>query len=209
MGAMARDGTLTDARDRSDPRSSDTLAWLDASSRPTMKSTKTADRRTGRRSRHDRARRRARARPHRARRARARAIACRPSASWRCRSASAARRCAPACRRSPPMGVIQARHGAGTFITDGPPMLATGPLSFLAALHGFSSEEMFEARRVLEVGAIGVAAAQGHRPGSRQRRRGDGRHVRRARRCADLPDPRHHVPPRRRPGRRTTRSSRR
>jgi GntR family transcriptional repressor for pyruvate dehydrogenase complex len=58
------------------------------------------------------------------------------------------------------MGVIQARHGAGTFITDGPPMLATGPLSFLAALHGFSSEEMFEARRVLEVGAIGVAAAK-------------------------------------------------
>jgi len=56
------------------------------------------------------------------------------------------------------MGIIQARHGAGTFITDGPPMLATGPLSFLAALHGFSSEEMFEARRVLEVGAIGVAA---------------------------------------------------
>jgi GntR family transcriptional regulator, transcriptional repressor for pyruvate dehydrogenase complex len=31
------------------------------------------------------------------------------------------------------MGVIQARHSAGTFITDGPPMLATGPLSFLAA----------------------------------------------------------------------------
>jgi GntR family transcriptional regulator, transcriptional repressor for pyruvate dehydrogenase complex len=58
------------------------------------------------------------------------------------------------------MGVIQARHGAGTFITDGPPMLATGPLSFLAALHGFSSEEMFEARRVLEVGAIGVAASR-------------------------------------------------
>jgi GntR family transcriptional repressor for pyruvate dehydrogenase complex len=58
------------------------------------------------------------------------------------------------------MGVIQARHGAGTFITDGPPMLATGPLSFLAALHGFSSEEMFEARRVLEVGAIGVAAGK-------------------------------------------------
>jgi GntR family transcriptional repressor for pyruvate dehydrogenase complex len=56
------------------------------------------------------------------------------------------------------MGVVQARHGAGTFITDGPPMLATAPLSFLAALHGFTSEEMFEARRVLEVGAIGLAA---------------------------------------------------
>jgi GntR family transcriptional repressor for pyruvate dehydrogenase complex len=58
------------------------------------------------------------------------------------------------------MGIIQARHGAGTFITDGPPMLATGPLSFLAALHGFSSEEMFEARRVLEVGSIALAAGK-------------------------------------------------
>jgi len=56
------------------------------------------------------------------------------------------------------IGVVQARHGAGTFITDGPPMLGTGPLSFLAALHGFTGREMFEARRVLEVGAIGLAA---------------------------------------------------
>ncbi len=55
------------------------------------------------------------------------------------------------------MGVVQARHGAGTFITNGPPMLGTGPLSFLAALHGFTRQEMFEARRVLEVGAIGLA----------------------------------------------------
>ena len=56
------------------------------------------------------------------------------------------------------MGVVQARHGAGTFITDGPPTLATGPLSFMAALHGFTKEEMFEARRVLEVGAVRLAA---------------------------------------------------
>jgi GntR family transcriptional repressor for pyruvate dehydrogenase complex len=56
------------------------------------------------------------------------------------------------------MGVVQARHGAGTFITDGPPTLATGPLSFMAALHGFTKDEMFEARRVLEVGAVRLAA---------------------------------------------------
>jgi GntR family transcriptional repressor for pyruvate dehydrogenase complex len=56
------------------------------------------------------------------------------------------------------MGVVQARHGSGTFITDGPPVLGTGPLSFLAALHGFTRQEMFEARRVLEVGAIALAA---------------------------------------------------
>lgn len=56
------------------------------------------------------------------------------------------------------MGVVQSRHGAGTFIRGGPPMLGSEPLSFLAALHGFTRDEMFEARRVLEVGAAGLAA---------------------------------------------------
>lgn len=56
------------------------------------------------------------------------------------------------------MGVVQSRHGAGTFIRGGPPMLGSEPLSFLAALHGFTATEMFEARRVLEVGVAGLAA---------------------------------------------------
>jgi GntR family transcriptional regulator, transcriptional repressor for pyruvate dehydrogenase complex len=56
------------------------------------------------------------------------------------------------------MGVVQSRHGSGTYIPDGPPTLGTGPLSFLAALHGFTREEMYEARRILEVGAAGLAA---------------------------------------------------
>lgn len=56
------------------------------------------------------------------------------------------------------MGVVQSRHGAGTFIRGGPPTLGSEPLSFLAALHGFSRDEMFEARRVLEVGVAGLAA---------------------------------------------------
>jgi len=55
-------------------------------------------------------------------------------------------------------GILQSRHGSGTYITDGPPRLATGPLSIMAALHGFTRDEMFEARRVLEVGAAGLAA---------------------------------------------------
>ncbi|HEY8181242.1 MAG TPA: FadR/GntR family transcriptional regulator [Thermoanaerobaculia bacterium] len=59
------------------------------------------------------------------------------------------------------MGVIESRQGAGTFITDGPPRLGAGPLSFLAALHGFKREEIFEARKVLEVGAAGLAAERG------------------------------------------------
>ena len=56
------------------------------------------------------------------------------------------------------MGVVQSRHGSGTYIPDGPPSLGTEPLSFLAALHGFTREEMYEARRILEVGAAGLAA---------------------------------------------------
>lgn len=56
------------------------------------------------------------------------------------------------------MGVIQSRHGSGTFITDGPPALESEPLQFLAALHGVNRVPMFEARRLLEVGVAGLAA---------------------------------------------------
>lgn len=56
------------------------------------------------------------------------------------------------------MGVVQVRQGAGTFITAGPPTLDAEPLSFLAALHGFTREQMFEARLVLEVTVAGLAA---------------------------------------------------
>lgn len=59
------------------------------------------------------------------------------------------------------MGVTESKQGAGTFITGGPPRLGAGPLSFLAALHGFTRDEIFEARKVLEVGAAGLAAEQG------------------------------------------------
>ena len=56
------------------------------------------------------------------------------------------------------MGVVQSRHGSGTYIPAGPPMLGSEPLRFLAALHGFTGEEMYETRRILEVGAAGLAA---------------------------------------------------
>src|SRR3982751_3138679 len=56
------------------------------------------------------------------------------------------------------MGVVQSRHGSGTYIPDGPPALGSEPLSFLAALHGFTREEMYEARRILEVEAAALAA---------------------------------------------------
>src|SRR5258707_4845970 len=48
------------------------------------------------------------------------------------------------------MGVTESRQGPGTFITDGPPRLGAGPLRFLAALHGFTPAEIFQARKVPE-----------------------------------------------------------
>ncbi len=56
------------------------------------------------------------------------------------------------------MGIITARRGAGTFIVEGPPQLGKAPLQFLAALHGFTLDQIYEARRLLEVGASGLAA---------------------------------------------------
>jgi GntR family transcriptional regulator, transcriptional repressor for pyruvate dehydrogenase complex len=56
------------------------------------------------------------------------------------------------------MGLLRARHGSGTYITDGPPALGSEQLSLLAELHGFTFDQMFEARRVLEAQIAGLAA---------------------------------------------------
>jgi GntR family transcriptional regulator, transcriptional repressor for pyruvate dehydrogenase complex len=56
------------------------------------------------------------------------------------------------------MGVIESRHGSGTYIPSGPPRLDSEALRFLAALHGITRNEMYEARRVLEVSVAGMAA---------------------------------------------------
>ncbi len=56
------------------------------------------------------------------------------------------------------MGVVRSRKGAGTFIQGGPPALGGEPLSLLAALHDFTSAEMFEARGALEVAGAGLSA---------------------------------------------------
>jgi GntR family transcriptional repressor for pyruvate dehydrogenase complex len=52
------------------------------------------------------------------------------------------------------VGVVEARHGSGSFITSGPPRLSTGPLSLMAALHGFTRDDMFDARRAEEVAGM-------------------------------------------------------
>jgi GntR family transcriptional regulator, transcriptional repressor for pyruvate dehydrogenase complex len=56
------------------------------------------------------------------------------------------------------MGCVQSRHGSGTYIPDGPPALGSEPLSLLAALHDFTRDQMYDARRIFEVGAAGLAA---------------------------------------------------
>src|SRR6187200_2165379 len=55
-------------------------------------------------------------------------------------------------------GLLLIRHGSGTFVADCPLVLDSEPLSLLAALHGFTRKQMFEARRTLEVSIARMAA---------------------------------------------------
>lgn len=68
------------------------------------------------------------------------------------------------------VGGLQAKQGSGTFVVaaDGLPTLDTSPLRLMAALHGFTISEMFEARRSLEMAIAGFAAerATGHQMAS-------------------------------------------
>lgn len=59
------------------------------------------------------------------------------------------------------MGVLNVRHGVGTFVEDGPPALGTASLALLGALHGFKPWQMFEARLILESHLAALAAERG------------------------------------------------
>jgi GntR family transcriptional repressor for pyruvate dehydrogenase complex len=58
------------------------------------------------------------------------------------------------------VGILQSRQGAGTFVAerDESPTLDSSALRMMAALHGFTSDEMFEARLALEMSIAGLAA---------------------------------------------------
>src|SRR6188508_2105850 len=60
------------------------------------------------------------------------------------------------------VGILQSRQGAGTFVSEAEdsPTLDGSPLRMLSALHGFTSDEMFEARLALEMSIAGLAAAR-------------------------------------------------
>jgi GntR family transcriptional repressor for pyruvate dehydrogenase complex len=59
------------------------------------------------------------------------------------------------------MGVMNVRHGVGTFVSDGPPEFGRASLSLMGALHGFQSWQMFEARIILEGNLAALAAERG------------------------------------------------
>jgi GntR family transcriptional regulator, transcriptional repressor for pyruvate dehydrogenase complex len=56
------------------------------------------------------------------------------------------------------IGALTSRRGSGTYIAAGPPALDSEPLRMLADLHRFTPDQMFEARKLLEVGLAGLAA---------------------------------------------------
>ncbi len=58
------------------------------------------------------------------------------------------------------VGILQSRQGAGTFVAvrGDSPTLDSSPLEMLSALHGFTNDEMFEARLALEMSIAGLAA---------------------------------------------------
>src|SRR4051812_4683291 len=58
------------------------------------------------------------------------------------------------------LGVVRSRRGSGTYIPSGPATLGAEALSFLAALHKFTVDDVYEVRRILEVGAAGLAAGR-------------------------------------------------
>ncbi len=56
------------------------------------------------------------------------------------------------------MGVLKTRHGAGSFLSDGPPALDSSSLSVLGTLHDFLPWQMFEARIVIGSSVAALAA---------------------------------------------------
>jgi GntR family transcriptional repressor for pyruvate dehydrogenase complex len=58
------------------------------------------------------------------------------------------------------VGALQSRQGAGTFVVkaEASPSLDGSSLRLMSSLHGFTSAEMFEARKSLEMAIAGLAA---------------------------------------------------
>jgi len=59
------------------------------------------------------------------------------------------------------MGVMNVRHGVGTFIKDGPAEFSKASLGLMGALYGFQFWQMFEARLIIEGSLAALAAERG------------------------------------------------
>jgi GntR family transcriptional repressor for pyruvate dehydrogenase complex len=59
------------------------------------------------------------------------------------------------------MGVMNVRHGVGTFVADGLPEFGKVSMSFMNALHGFPTWQICEARTILEGSVAALAAERG------------------------------------------------
>ena len=58
------------------------------------------------------------------------------------------------------LGIVDVRHGSGTFLADGVHEMESRPLKLLSSLHGLSESQILDARRALEVAAAGLAAVE-------------------------------------------------
>ena len=56
------------------------------------------------------------------------------------------------------MGVLKARHGVGTFVSDEPPAFGKASVNLMGALYGFQVWQMYEARLILEGNLASLAA---------------------------------------------------
>src|SRR5579872_5234284 len=66
----------------------------------------------------------------------------------------------PALKTLEVMGVLEARQGSGTYLTESAENILSQPSDLLIPLRGVSFAELFEARRAMEVEAAACAAAR-------------------------------------------------
>lgn len=59
------------------------------------------------------------------------------------------------------MGVMEVRHGVGTFLADCGPYWKNPSFDMLRTIHGFQPEQMVEVRSILESAAVALAAERG------------------------------------------------
>jgi GntR family transcriptional repressor for pyruvate dehydrogenase complex len=66
----------------------------------------------------------------------------------------------PALKTLEVMGVLEARQGSGTYLTESAEAILRQPTDLLVPLRGVSFAELFEARRAMEVEAVASAASR-------------------------------------------------